>query len=377
MSLIQVLFSLPSVRWLTFCLTLRSALSPSPCYPPNQARAKIAGMVLVPVALIFTIVPAHVWSQIASAAFGIGFFGQPLLIRAARKFVQLVPDWKEKIDLRNSIFSKVPTNAQLVLHCLRVKEAMYDPLPAPPPPPSQDVKDEIAKTAMGADTNDELGNPDHSNVDNSDDEHDEGELDDTSSGGVGSTVVKKTKKGILSGLKLTAKKAATFKADVTVAGTKAKVGNKIDRMLYQGRAKDDGTPESFPAKMDGASGHLLVHHRPGGGSSTLSFVPLKSPLPKPTFSEEIGDLVECKKSGVFIGRAVLGWASGVSLEGAGLEMRFKPHHLRVDDTIGEGQGSEIHDETHEGKLRSFSHVGRRDQLFARLISIGTQKFETL
>ncbi len=336
-------------------------------------------MILGPIMLAFAVIPAHVWSQAASFGFGLAFFGQPLLIRGAKQLVKAVPDWQDKLDMRNSIFSQVPTNAQFVLHCLRVKEAQFDPLPLPPPPPTPGhVKEEVNATGLGADAADELDNPDHSNVDSPEEgeTHDAtDENEDTS--GVVSKAVKPVKKGILSGLRATAKKAATFKADVTIQGTKAKVGNKVDRMLYQSRAKDDGTPESYPAKMDGTSGHLIIDHRPDLPEPTLSFIPLRSPTEKRTFHENINDLVEIKKSGVFIGRAVLGWASGVQLEGAGLETRFKPAHLRRVDGLGQGEGSEKHDETFEGSVHTFSHVGRRDQLFARLISIGTQKFESV
>lgn len=357
----------------------RSALSPPRPYPKNHAREKLAGAILLPIMLAFAVVPAHIWSQAASFAFGLGFFGQPLLIRAGKKFVEVVPDWQDKLDMRNSIFSHVPTNAQLVLHCLRVKEAQFDPLPLPPPAPTpKHVKEEVNATGLGADAADELDNPDHANVDGPGEADEAAAEDENEDGsGVASKVVKPVKKGILSGLRATAKKAATFKADVTIQGTKAKVGNKVDRMLYQSRAKDDGTPEAYPAKMDGTSGHLVIDHRPGLKEPTLSFVPLRSPTEKRTFHEKINDLVEVKKSGVFIGRAVLGWASGVQLEGAGLETRFKEARLRRADGLGKGEGSQKHEETFEGTVHVFSHVGRRDQLFARLISIGTQKFESV
>lgn len=275
-----------------------------------------------------------------------------------------------------------------------------------------------------------------------------------------SAVAKTGKKTILGGLRLAAKKAATFKADVSVDGAKqkvnstllltkqmffsgsiadptrrlAQVGNKIDRFLYQSKAKDDETPQSelrtcdnclarfnnfdrrrmalhfaheltsttpflppaYPAKLDGTSGHLVITVGPQS-PPTLSFVPLRSIDNKPTFHEPINDLVEIKKRGVsgtyrleltcrltmasltslqvFIARAVLGWAASINLEGMGLEMRFKEHHERLADGIG--QGDVPHEETHQGQLWSFSHVARRDQLFARLLSVGTQQWETL
>lgn len=78
----------------------RSAITPPRPYPRNQARAKLSGAILVPILLVTAVVPAHWWAQLASLSFGIGWFGQPLLIRAGKKFVELVPDWQEKLDLR-------------------------------------------------------------------------------------------------------------------------------------------------------------------------------------------------------------------------------------------------------------------------------------
>lgn len=77
-----------------------SALTPPRPYPKNQARYKLAGAIFIPILLATAVVPAHIWSQAASFAFGVGWFGQPLLIRAAKKFVEKVPDWQEKLDLR-------------------------------------------------------------------------------------------------------------------------------------------------------------------------------------------------------------------------------------------------------------------------------------
>ncbi|KAM0788664.1 hypothetical protein ACM66B_002763 [Microbotryomycetes sp. NB124-2] len=359
-----------------------NALSPPRPYPPNQARAKLAGAIFVPIMLITAVVPAHVWSQIGSFAFGFGFFGQPLIIRGVKWFVRTVPDWQEKIDLRNSIFSGVPTNAQLTLHVLRVAEAAFDPLPAPPPPPTPDhVQNEISKTGLDPESPPpELklgpdGNPIAMDKSSTTDSGDEDKKDQGLVGGVGSAVVNTGKKTVFGTLRLAAKKAATFRADVSVDGAKHKVGNKIDRFLYQSRAKDPETPDAYPAKLHGTSGHLILTSGPDT-KPTLSFVPLKSSLSKPSFQVAVEDLVEIKKKGVFIARAVLGWAASISLEGMGLDMRFKPRDERMKESLGTGE--KPHDEDHEGETWSFSHVGRRDQLFARLVSVcPTSKWEML
>jgi hypothetical protein len=50
--------------------------------------------------LLFTYVPAWVFARSATFLFGAALWGQPLAIRAAKKFVELVPDWQEKLDMR-------------------------------------------------------------------------------------------------------------------------------------------------------------------------------------------------------------------------------------------------------------------------------------
>jgi hypothetical protein len=65
-----------------------------------MARFKIAGAFLIPPMLLFTFVPAWVFGRSATLFFGVGMWGQPLLMQAGKKFVELVPDWQEKLDMR-------------------------------------------------------------------------------------------------------------------------------------------------------------------------------------------------------------------------------------------------------------------------------------
>jgi hypothetical protein len=167
----------------------------------------------------------------------------------------------------STIFSRVPTNAQLTLHILRVTERSYNPLPPPPPPPSAGhVKEKAGKP--GLDPAARVGDDEHKTIVEADGQGAENDGEGKGEGkGLGAAAVKAGKKTILGGLKIAAKKAATIGADVTVDGTKQKVslfrscrrrrvadrgcggelqvGNKIDRLLYQSRAKDDETPHCW------------------------------------------------------------------------------------------------------------------------------------
>lgn len=231
--------------------------------------------------------------------------------------------------------------------------------------------------------------------------------------GLGHRAAKKGAKKFIGGMQAAAKKVATFGGDVKVKDEgetrrqkvrlssldlsrvvadpfSSQVGNKIDRLLYHSRAKDLKTPEcasrspfslaplihlatAFPAKLSGHSGHLLISHSLSS-PPILSFQPLSSPSTT-TFQAPLADLVEIKKHGVWIGRAVLGWAAATNLEGMGLELRFKEHSERAVDGLGKGEVP--HEETHEGVCWEFSHVARRDELFDRLVSVGEQKWESL
>lgn len=150
---------------------------------------------------------------------------------------------------------------------------------------------------------------------------------------------------------------------------------KIDQTFIRSKAKDDGSFDAYPAKLNNNSGYLTIEHRPGE-PALLTFYPLKKP-DTPSFKQEVADLVEIKKVGVWVGRAVLGWAAAIQLEGRGLVMRFKSPIERAQDSFGEGHSTDKHEEDHEGQVYTFSRVERRDQLFARLIAVGEQRWETL
>ncbi|GAA6063507.1 hypothetical protein JCM10212_004769 [Sporobolomyces blumeae] len=361
-----------------------NALTPPKPYPQYRAREKLAAALFLPVGLLFAFVPIQVWARVASFSFGFAFFGQPLIIRGANYLKEKIPDWKEKVDIRNSIMSGVPTNAQLVLHIVRVAERAYTPFPLPPPAPTaKELKNAVSAAGIEGDSSDTDAEAGHSieagalaGKPHEGDDEDEGDHASATD-----KVKHSGKKKIVSAFRKVAKKAATFRADVQVEGetTKQKVGNKIDRVLYQSRAKDDMTPHSFPAKLNGTSGHIHVRHSPSEPVATIAFAPLKASLQHPTFERPIEDIVEIKKRGIWIGRTVLGWAASVNLEGMGLDLRFKTERERLEEKEkgGLGQGDRPHEELHNGETFEFSHVARRDELVRRLMGISNARWETL
>lgn len=256
------------------------------------------------------------------------------------------------------------------MHCLRVKEAQLEPLPQPPQAPEPD---DVKNQADDLNARRNAADPDFDDpgagVPAAGPAHDrDRDRDDAKDG--------KRKKGVMHSLRSAVRKAGPFKADGTAKDALAAVAGKVDHAVYQSKAEDEGRDDSYPAKLDGTSGHLVLERR-AGREAVLTFIPVSSPTDARTLRASVEDMVELKKSAVSSKRTVLGIVGGLALDGAGLEVRFKAGRLRGRDGLGKGDGEDKFDETFEGEVHAFEHVARRDQLFARLISIGSQKFETV
>ncbi|KAJ9121504.1 hypothetical protein QFC22_002121 [Naganishia vaughanmartiniae] len=334
-----------------------NALSPPRPYPPNIARFKLAGAILGPLFILTAIVPAWIWHRAMSFLLGAAFFGQPLIDRGLAWFVKAVPDWKEKLDLRNSLLSGVPTNDQLVLHLLRVGERMNHPIPRPPPPPlAGSPKEAIKDTGPDPDSElvDEAGNP----ID----------VDDLSTK---DKIAHKSKSKLINSFKAVSKRVAGIGADVTVDGVRKKVGTKVDRVIFGDVLNDDGDDESYPCKLRDKPGHIIIRPMSAYGPAVLIFEPLVGP---PVFERAIDDIVEIKKGGVSMPRAVLGWASGADIESQTLIVRLKNEfEKQVSDIAEDVKGMQVQD----GDIYELNQVVRREQLFNRLIAMGNQRWESL
>ncbi|ODN79885.1 hypothetical protein, variant [Cryptococcus amylolentus CBS 6039] len=336
-----------------------NALSPPSAYPENFARFKMAGAFLLPPGLLLTYIPAVYFGRAATFAFGVGMWAQPLLIKGVKKFVELVPDWEEKLDMRNSILSRVPTDAQLTLHLLRVTEALGTPLPRPPPPPlAGSPKEAIADTTPATHTA----------------EDDQELLEAQKEGGTTEAAVKakhKTKTHLTNAFRSAGKHLAGFRGDVSVDGARKQIGDKVDKVFFRGNVADDLTISSYPCKLDGTSGHIILDSKKEGvAMPTISFVPTSGK--EAVFRRPIDDIVEIKKSHVAMARMALGWASGADVEGLGLTIRFKSGEQQLKElTAGPKAPKE------DGETVHFKRIGRREALFVRLVSMGRQRWEVL
>lgn len=165
------------------------------------------------------------------------------------------------------------------------------------------------------------------------------------------------------------------------------VGSKVDRVVFGDVLKDDGDDEcrsylsktqttlihhpAYPCKLRNKPGHIIIRPLSVYGPAAIIFEPLVGPA---VFERNIDDIVEIKKGGVSMPRAVLGWASGADIESQTLIIRIKDDFERqVSEIAKDVKGMAAQD----GDVYELNQVVRREQLFNRLISMGNQRWESL
>lgn len=123
-------------------------MSPPQPYPETYARFKFAVVAFLIPFLVLHFIPARVFGRSASFGLGAALWGRPAAKRLVKLIPRTIPNLREVLDPRNSIFSGAPTNAQLMLYLYRAGEDMGDPLPPPPGAPTSEVqKKAISDTA--------------------------------------------------------------------------------------------------------------------------------------------------------------------------------------------------------------------------------------
>lgn len=216
----------------------------------------------------------------------------------------------------SSILHHVPTDAQLTLHLLRERERLANPIPRPPPPvTSTAAQRKLNDTSPLTDANEQAT---ASSVGDGDEVHlvGDGELDPEEGG--------KAKGKVLGKLgeigKKVAGKGATFrgkgKVEVLPEGNKKQKRTTKEKfsafLLRRGELKDEGDMWSYPARLAGKTGYIIIDTDEGQPieEATILFVPKGSDEPTREFL--LKDVAELKKGGVGLPRSVLGWAAGQS-----------------------------------------------------------------
>ncbi|KAE8352905.1 hypothetical protein BDV28DRAFT_134238 [Aspergillus coremiiformis] len=106
-------------------------LSPTPPFLAIGPRLQLVG-ILISIGLVSLITSSDFMVKSGSFLLGLGIFGDPLFQRTIAFLNEKVADWKEYLDIQNTLLKGVPTNAQLTLALLRLGEINSTPLPPPP-----------------------------------------------------------------------------------------------------------------------------------------------------------------------------------------------------------------------------------------------------
>ncbi|KAK0925314.1 profilin, required for normal timing of actin polymerization in response to thermal stress [Friedmanniomyces endolithicus] len=346
-----------------------NALGPTPPFPHDAYRLRFVA-ILVPILAASPFITNYMVVKSMTAGAGIGFFADPLIWRGLDFLNTRFPGWQKMIELRNTIFHNVPTNAQLTITLLRLGEANKTPLPPPPyshePPPDKsiDLTDEHlhatgSENALNASPDELKAALEHDP--NTKHETTGSDIDASkqqSHGKKGSKLLAMFKSGV----------KGTIEAGLGADHLKAKVvgsehaKNRLGVIPDQ-REDNAGGPVDFKCRYNGKRGHAYL--RTSATIPSLAFALGKDTDIKgteeraeaelhPVWSIAIADLKELKKVGGLGWKAklVVGWALGRDV----------------------ADGLEIIDK--QGNTWALTAMVMRDELFNRLIAIGGQKWES-
>ena len=87
-----------------------NALSPTPPFPKEAPRLKLAAL-LVPALAVSMLTTSAMFMKMMAFSIGLGFFGDPIIWRAAAWLNREFPHWQKLLEIRNTILRGVPTNA--------------------------------------------------------------------------------------------------------------------------------------------------------------------------------------------------------------------------------------------------------------------------
>ncbi|KAI1810650.1 hypothetical protein GGS20DRAFT_164396 [Poronia punctata] len=345
---------------------LANALSPTPPFPPDIYRIRLAGLI-APLLLTSLFVTSYLFVKGATFTFGLLFFGDPVLTPAFHWLNMTYPNWQRALELRNTVLKGAPTNAQLTLTLLRIGEANKAPLPpaprvhSPPPDRPAGITDgELRATGAEPPLNATDAELEVAMA------HDPTTAHETSGADIDAAKPSPTSKHHHKGSRiLGAVKGAlkgTVKSAIAGDAARAKVGSQPARNRLgavppprEEEYLQKTGPVDFEARYNGHKGRVYITTKstiPAVGFSTTKKGGEVDEL-DPLWSIAIGDIKELKKIGGYGWKAkiVVGWSLG----------------REVND------GLEITDR--RGNMWRVTALPLRDELFNRLVAIGGQKWE--
>ncbi|CZS92139.1 uncharacterized protein RAG0_02633 [Rhynchosporium agropyri] len=334
-----------------------NALSATPPFPKEKPRMKLAA-VLAPILLLSVFTSSYMFIKMNGLFIGFGFFADPIIWRAASYLNRKFPHWQKLLEIRNTLLKGVPTNAQLTVTLLRIGEANKAPLPPPPysgPPPPNVAHDTAGQnlehlgvypvivdgqllTATEDVSDSEMANAVHP---------DAAVTTDTD------VAPKKKQHGrrFIAALKGVAKGGVetalgTDRLKAAVGGEHAK--NRLGVLKSGGDA--NAGPVDFPCRFKGKKGHAYITST--GITPALSWTTDPEDV-NPLFSIAIADIQEIKKVGG------LGWKT----------------RLLVDWATSRDIADGILITDKQGNQKQLTAMELREELFNRLITMGTQMWE--
>lgn len=346
---------------------LANALSPTPPFS-HMPRYRLASLVL-PLLLVSVFTTSYMFMKANTFIIGTAFFTDPLMQKAFKLLNEKIPDWPKYLELRNTLLKGVPTNAQLTVTLLRIGEANRAPLPPPPsseaPPPTQAAElDKDAVQASGLDAT-------HSDIE-------EAVTVDTPSSTEESPKPKKKSKivaffkGTTAGAAETKLKSDNIRAAVGSQHAKDHLGI----LPKKGSKKNIEGPVEFKGRYKGKKGAVYVDSTISPPSAETGGVARPCVYFTKTLSsdqdESIEETIQSKKS------ANPDWAFSISdiaeikkLGGLGWKAKI---------IVGWATEKEVKDgieiTTKDGKKYKATALRERDELFNRLIAIGSQNWES-
>jgi Protein of unknown function (DUF3292) len=333
---------------------IANALSPTRPFSLIIPKLKLASVVAPGIAISMA-TSTYMFTKMNAFFIGFGFFGDPVIQRGIQLLNEKVPDWPKYLEIRNTLLKGVPTNSQLTITLLRVGEANKAPLP---PPPSSDSAP--ADEAAELDTDDLA-------IDASHDEIQDAIRPDEATNGTQAHHEEHEHK------KRRGSKVINFLKGTTKAGVETKVGtDSLRATVGSGKAKEHlgalprpadllrSGPVDFKARYKGEKGWVYIntsatipcvgfskHKSKGTGEETDKSL-------NPVWSIPIEDITELKKIGGYGWKAkiIVGWATSKNV---------------VD-------GLEIMDKS--GNTTRITAIVLREELFNRLVAMGSQKWES-
>ena len=338
-----------------------NALSPTPPFPQEIARLRIAALI-VPLFAASIFISSYMFMKGLTFGVGFGFFSDPLIQPGLHWLNTNFPNWQKLLEIRNTVLKGVPTNAQLTLTLLRIGEANSAPLPPPPgaagPPSDEPVKvaDEHVQALNATDEEVRAAAEHDPNVPHEVAGEDVAASKEKSHGKKGArflAMVKRTVKGSVE----TSLGADHLKAKVGSEHSKNRLG-----VIPKNRQTLLSGPIEFKCRYRGKRGHAYISTRattPCISFSIEKSIAKTSTLGKdddelhPVWSIAIAEIKELKKVGGLGWKAklVVGWALEREVAD-GLEIVDKQDNRFV-----------------------VTAMILRDELFNRLVAMGGQKWE--